>query len=102
MWTTFRVFLSGALRAVIYALMAWLKSEAGKFAAEYFRDAQEIVREMAGKEDLTGKEKFEYACKALIIKLKEKGIEYKDHWIHDAIQTAYGALYEELHKPESE
>ena len=98
MWTSLRVFFSGALRAVIYALLEWLKSEAAKFTAEYFDDAKKIVLELASNTDLDGREKFDYACKSLTILLKDKGIKYKDHWIHDAIQTAYGALYKELHK----
>ena len=98
MWTGFRVLLSGALRVVVKALLVWLKSEAAKFTAEYIADAQDIVRSVAINKQMSGREKFDFACDELVKKLKDKGLKYKDHWVHDAVQTAYSALYGELHK----
>jgi len=94
MWTTFRVLFSRVIRI----LMPWIMSEAGKFTAKYWEEAKAAVRKIEETSDLKGREKFEYACKALIILLKDRGAEYMEYCVQDAIQSAFGALYKELHE----
>jgi len=97
-----KMIFSSALRAAAYALKDWLLSAAGKFIREYKDDAKVIVLEVAKRKDLDWRAKRDLACKMLSEQLKTSATEHKSHWVHDAIQTAYSAAYDEIKKAEAE
>jgi hypothetical protein len=86
--------LWGQLKTVFTALLPWLKTEAAKFAAELLPDAKQIVAEVAKKDGLSNREKFELAAKTLRQRAIDLGYDYKDRYVNQLVEIAYGLFKE--------
>jgi hypothetical protein len=96
MWTAIKVFFSGALKQVLATLIPWLKTEAAKFVAELLPDAKEIVTKIALQSELSNREKFETAARLIAHRARELGYEYKDSYINQLVEIAYGVVKEQI------
>jgi hypothetical protein len=94
MWTTLKVFLSGALKKIVDKLLPWLKTEVAAFIADYLDDAVIIVGDVAKRSDLSNSEKFKLAKEMLVAELMLQKQVYKENRLNALIEIAL-SVYKE-------
>jgi hypothetical protein len=97
MWTKFLMMLS-ALRGVLQPLMPWFQTEAAKFVAEMLPTAMLIVEGVSKQADLSNAEKAELAAKRIAEAAKEQGKKYKESYLNQAREVAWGMVKDLLEK----